>query len=101
VTGDESWYFMYDPGKKTSECNLDEFKETESSESENAKIVSENNIDCFFYAKGIIHHKFVVEKQTANGKFYKEVIERLITRIHRVRPEFQERVSCVFCTTMH
>jgi hypothetical protein len=28
-----------------------------------------NNADCIFYAKGIIHHEFVTEKQTVNGKF--------------------------------
>jgi hypothetical protein len=30
----------------------------------------------FFYAKGIIHHEFVPEKQAVNGKCYKEVIKR-------------------------
>jgi hypothetical protein len=38
---------------------------------------------------GIIHHEFVSERQTVNGKFYKEVIKRLIARVHRVRPEFK------------
>lgn len=47
----------------------------------------------FFYAKGIIHHEFVPEKQTVNGKFYKEVIKRLIARVHRIRLEFQESGS--------
>jgi hypothetical protein len=32
----------------------------------------------------------VPEKQTVNGKFYKEVMKRLIARVHCVRPEFQE-----------
>jgi hypothetical protein len=35
----------------------------------------------------------VPEKQTVNGKFYKEVIKRLIARVHLVRPEFQESGS--------
>jgi hypothetical protein len=47
----------------------------------------------FLYAKSIIHQEFVPEKQTANGKFHKEVIEGLIARVHRVRPEFQESGS--------
>jgi hypothetical protein len=47
----------------------------------------------FFDAKGIIHHEFVLKKQPVNGKFYKEVIERLIARGHRVRPEFHESGS--------
>jgi hypothetical protein len=33
-----------------------------SSESETAKIAGENNVDCIFYVKGIIHHEFVLEK---------------------------------------
>jgi hypothetical protein len=47
----------------------------------------------FFCAKSIIHHEFVLEKRTVNGKFYKEVSKRLITLVHRVRSEFQESGS--------
>jgi hypothetical protein len=50
-------------------------------------------LTAFFYAKGVIHHEFVPEKETVNGTFYKEVIKRLIALIARVRhvwPEFQE-----------
>jgi hypothetical protein len=74
----------------TSECNLVESKEIEISEGENAKFACENNVDKIFNAKGIIHHKFVPEKQTVNDKFYQEVIKTLIAQVHRVRPEFQE-----------
>jgi hypothetical protein len=35
-------------------------------------------LTAFFDGKSITHHKFVPEKQTVNGKFYKEVIKRLI-----------------------
>jgi hypothetical protein len=42
-----------------------ESKETESSENENAKIVGENNVDCFFD----VNHEFLSEKQNANSKF--------------------------------
>jgi hypothetical protein len=47
----------------------------------------------FFDAKVIIHHGFVPEKQTVNGKFYKEMAKRLIALVHSVRPEFQESGS--------
>jgi hypothetical protein len=40
----------------------------------------------FFYAKGIIHHKFVPDKQTENGKFHKDMIKRLVAQVHCVRP---------------
>jgi hypothetical protein len=42
------------------------------------KLWVKKKLTAFFHAKGIIHHKFVPEKQTVNGKFYKEVINRLI-----------------------
>lgn len=44
----------------------------------------------FFYAKDIISYEFVPKKQTADGKFYKDVIERLKAGVHGVRSEFQE-----------
>jgi hypothetical protein len=47
---------------KLSECNLVEFKETKSLESENAKITGENNGDCNFCARDIINHEFDAEK---------------------------------------
>jgi hypothetical protein len=42
-------------------------------------------LTAFFDDKGIIHHEFVPEKHTVNGKFYKEVI--------KIRPEFQKSES--------
>jgi hypothetical protein len=35
-------------------------------------------LSAFFDAKGIIHHKFVPQKQTINGKFYKNMIKRSV-----------------------
>jgi hypothetical protein len=35
----------------------------------------------------------VQQKQTVNGKFYKDVIKILIARVHRVRSEFKESGS--------
>jgi hypothetical protein len=46
----------------------------------------------FFYAKGIIHHEFVLEERTVNSTFYKEVIKILRAQIC-VRSEFQESGS--------
>jgi hypothetical protein len=36
-------------------------------------------LTAFFDAEDLIHHELVLEKQTVNSKFYKEVIKRLIT----------------------
>jgi hypothetical protein len=63
----------------------------ESSGSDNAKIAGENNVEYFFFffAKDI-YLELVPEKQIVNGKFYKEVIKRLIARIHRFGSVFQD-----------
>jgi hypothetical protein len=37
-------------------------------------------LNVFFYAKGIIRHKFVPEEQTVNSKFYKKGYKILITQ---------------------
>jgi hypothetical protein len=34
-----------------------------------------------------MHHEFVPEKQTVNGKFYKEVLKRLMVLVHSVSEE--------------
>ena len=39
-------------------------------------------------SKGIIHHEFVREGQTATGSIYLSVLERLWKSIRRVRPEY-------------
>jgi hypothetical protein len=57
------------------------------------KLLEKIMLAAFVDAKSIIHHEFEPEKQTVNSKFYKEVIKRLITRLHRLRPEFRESGS--------
>jgi hypothetical protein len=51
VTGGEIWCFMYDPETKCQTVTWLSKKKNESSESENAKLASENNADCIFYVK--------------------------------------------------
>jgi hypothetical protein len=65
-----------------------------NSESENAKIASEKNVDCIFLYKGIIHLDSVPKKQLiVNGMSYIEFIKILIAEVYRVRPESQETGS--------
>jgi hypothetical protein len=42
----------------------------------------------FFDAQVVIHCEFVPEGQTVNWQFYLGVMERLLKRIRRGRPEF-------------
>jgi hypothetical protein len=63
------------------------------SESENAKIAGENNVDCIFFILKVSFIKNLCWKTTVNVKFYNEMIKRSIARVHGVRPEFQESGS--------
>jgi len=42
---------------------------------------------CLFDSQGVIHKGFVPQGQTVNKQYYREVLERLRKRVHRVRPE--------------
>ena len=42
----------------------------------------------FFGNEGIIHKEFVSAGQTINAAFYQAVLNRLLKRVWRVRPEF-------------
>jgi hypothetical protein len=89
VTGDESWCFMYDPETKRHSVTWLSPKEPKAQKVIMQKSRVKTMLTAFFYDKDIIHHKFVPEKQTTNGKFYKEMIKRLFAGIHCIRPEFQ------------
>ncbi len=43
----------------------------------------------FFDSEGVIQHEYVPEGQTVNATFYIQVLDRLCTRIIRVRPEMR------------
>jgi hypothetical protein len=47
----------------------------------------------FFDSQGIIHKEFVPPGLTVNKEYYVEVLFCLVQRMHRVRPQFQERGS--------
>jgi hypothetical protein len=47
----------------------------------------------FCDSQGIIHKEFVPPGQTVNKEYYVEFLSRLVQRICRVRPRFQERGS--------
>jgi hypothetical protein len=70
VTGDESWRFMYNP-ETASELSP---QKPRAQKVRMRKLWVKTMLTAFFDAKGVIHGEFVPEKQTVNGKFYKEVI---------------------------
>jgi len=57
-------------------------KETRMSKSE-----TKTMLIYFFDCQGVVHKEFVPQGQTVNKQHYREVLERLRKRVHRVRPE--------------
>ena len=45
----------------------------------------------FFDSHGLIHHEFVPQGQTVTQNYYREVLERLLQRMRRVRREQWEK----------
>ena len=46
-----------------------------------SKITSEEDVNCFFNAEGVIHREFVPEGQKVNAEFYVAILDLLLNRI--------------------
>jgi len=61
---------------------------TAPKESKNEQI--KTMLICFFDSQGVVHKEFVPQGQTVNKHYYREVLERLRKRVHRVWPEIAD-----------
>ena len=55
-------------------------------ETEISKVQHQDHVDNILDSQGVVNKEFVPEGKTVNAKFYKEVMDRLLKRIQRVRP---------------
>jgi hypothetical protein len=57
------------------------------------KVPHQDHVDSviFFASQVVVHKQFILEGKTVNAEYYKAVMNRLLTHIHRVRP-------AVFCS---
>ena len=60
-------------------------KRSKTKETAISKIASEDDVNCFYDAEGVIHREFVPEGQKVNAESYVGVLDRLLKRIRRVR----------------
>jgi hypothetical protein len=90
VTDPEILCSMHDPETKRQPATWLSPRKPKTQKVGMQKSWMKTMLTAYFDVKGIIHHEFVPEKQIVNGKCYREVIKRLIARVHRVRPEFRE-----------
>lgn len=93
VTGDESWCYQYDPETKRQSMEWRSSTSPRKQKFRFEKSKTKVMLITFFDSTGIIHKEFVPPGQTINKDYYKEVLQRLVKRIHRVRPQFHEKGS--------
>ena len=87
ITGDESWCFQYDPTTKRQSSEWRDPAEGRPTKVRPSKSKVKTMLITFFDSRGIIHKEFVPPGQTVNALFYKDVLERLLKRVRRVRPD--------------
>ena len=85
VTGDETWYFAYDP---TTKCQS-AASAGETSPRPKKMLFQKSHVKMlviFFDWQGVIQKEFVPDDESINAVYYKGVMERRLNRIQRVRP---------------
>jgi len=61
---------------------------TTPKESKNEQI--KTMLICSFDSQSVVHNEFVPQGQTFNKQYYREVLEQLRKRVHRVQPEIAD-----------
>jgi hypothetical protein len=79
---------MYGPTTKRQSADWVSPKKPKPSKVHMEKSCVKTMFIIFFYVQGVIHREFSPEGQTVNGQFCLGVMEWLLKRIRRVRPEF-------------
>lgn len=87
ITGDESWFFQYDPETKRQSSQWLSPNARHPKKARMSKSRVKTMIITFFDSCGIVHKEFVPSGQTVNQVYYRQVLERLRKRVNRVRPD--------------
>lgn len=93
VTGDETWCYQYDPLTKRQSAEWLEDGDPKPKKCRMQKSRVKTLLTVFFDSRGIIHQEFTPEGVTVTGEYYLSVVDRLLKRIHRVRPEYRRNVN--------
>lgn len=87
ITGDESWFFQYDPETKRQSQQWLSPNTPRPKKARMSKSKVKTMLITFFDRRGIVHKEFVPPGQTVNQVFYRQVLDRLRKRVNRVRPD--------------
>ncbi len=77
VTGDESWFFAYDPASKRNTATWMETNAVRPQKVRLERSIQKMMLIIFFDAQGIIFRQFVPNGQGINGELYLDVMQRL------------------------
>jgi len=86
ITGDESWFFQYDPETKRPSLEWRSKGSPRPKKARMSKSKLKCKLVCFFDSMGIVHKEWVPAEQTVNQFYYKDILERLRKRVMRVHP---------------
>jgi len=86
ITGNETWIFEYDPETKrqSKERHISAPPRPKKARMNKSKI--KFMLICFFDSQGIVNSEFVLEGQTVNQFYYREILEWPRKRVVRLRP---------------
>ena len=90
IIGDETCIFEYHPETKRQSS---EWHTSNSPSPKKIKMIKskiKSILICFFDSKGSVQKEFVPQGQIFNQQCYRDVLERLWKRVHRVRPEITD-----------
>ena len=95
-------FFHLRSGYQTTECRVGGGKLSKTKETAISKIASEDDVNSFFDAEGVIHPQFVPEGQKVNAGLQVGILDLLLKRIRRVRTaKFNPMSGSFFTITRH
>ena len=100
ITVDEIWVYQYDPETKQQ---IAQWKTANSPRPKSSVSSNEESKQfCWLFdIRGITHYEFLPTGQTVNQVYYLEIMERLLEKVRRKRPEILPTTHGSCITTMH
>lgn len=87
ITGDESWFYGYDPETKQQSSQWKSPRSPRPKKARQVRSATKTMLIVFFDIKGIVHREFVPARVTVNSDFYCDVLRRLRENVRRKRPK--------------
>jgi len=81
------WCLEYDPETKRQSAEWTSPEKKRPMKVRASKSKTKTMLITFFDSRGIIHREFLRQGSTITGAFYRDVLDRLLKRMRRVRPE--------------